>query len=284
MLKNGKNKMINIITMAGRGKRFFEQGYMLPKPLIPIDGEPMIWRVIDCLPKAEKWIFVVRQEHIDNYSIDKVIKQKISDAIVTVDKDLLGGASIFCAEKYIPDNEDVLIAGCDMGFIYNKDKFEKLKNNLKYDCILWTFTKDKRITANPNAWGYAILNKDKLTIEDMSIKVPISKNPQEDHVVAATFWIRSKKNLYEAIRLMIKKEIKTNNEYYLDNLPLAFKQLKKTSCIFDVDLVIGWGTPQEFHEFEKIQYFYNFKSLKELNLSDMEVSLWEKYFNEVSKK
>lgn len=270
--------------MAGRGKRFSEQGYTLPKPLIPINGEPMIWKVIDCLPPADKWIFVVRQEHIDDFSIDKSIKKKIPDAIITVDKDLLGGASIFCAEEFIPEGEEVFIAGCDMGFIYDKSKFEELKKNSEYDCVLWTFTKDLRISANPKAWGYAVLGEDGLTIKDMSVKIPLSEDPYNDHVVAATFWIRSKEALYEAIRLMIKKEIKTNNEYYLDNLPLAFNQLNKKSCIFDVDLLIGWGTPQEFHEFEKLQYFYDFKSLAELNLSENEIHLWEKYFNEISRK
>ena len=271
--------MINLVTMAGRGKRFSEQGYTLPKPLIPINGEPMIWKVIDCLPKARKWIFVVRQEHIDDFSIDKAIKAKIPDAIITVDKDLLGGASIFCAEQYIPDDEEVFIAGCDMGFVYDENKLEDLKSS-EFDCILWTFTKDKRISDNPKAWGYAVLEEDNLTIKDMSVKIPISENPFNDHVVAATFWIRSKKILYEAIRTMINNNIKTNNEYYLDNLPLALKLLNRKSCIFDVELLIGWGTPLEFHEFEKLDYFFKFKNLKDLNLSEKETKLWEQYFNE----
>lgn len=272
--------MINLITMAGRGKRFSEQGYLLPKPLIPIDGQPMIWKVIDGLPKASRWIFVVRQEHIDDFAIDKVIKEKIPDAIITVDKDLLGGASIFCAEEYIPDDEEVFIAGCDMGFVYDSNKFEEFKNNKNFDCILWTFTKDKRISDNPEAWGYAVLDSDNLTINNMSVKIPISNYPYNDHVVAATFWLRSKKVLYDAIRTMIKENIKTNNEFYLDNLPLALKLLNKKSCIFDVDLLIGWGTPQEFHEFEKLEYFFKFKNLRDLNLKDNETKLWEKYFNE----
>lgn len=273
--------MINLITMAGKGKRFSEQGYLLPKPLIPIDGKPMIWKVIDCLPKADKWIFVVRQEHIDEFSIDRVIKEKIPDAIITVDKDLLGGASIFCAEQYIPDGEEVFIAGCDMGFIYNENKFNEMKNQ-DFDCILWTFTKDKRISANPKSWGYAVLEDDGKTIKNMSVKIPISNNPENDHVVAATFWIKSKELLYEAIRIMIKNEIKTNNEYYLDNLPLAFKILSKKSAIFDVDLLIGWGTPQEFHEFEKISFMNDFRNLSELGFNENEIKLWRKYFEKSS--
>ena len=269
--------MINLVTMAGKGKRFSDEGYLLPKPLIQIDGEPMIWKVIDCLPKASKWIFIVRQEHIDDYSIDKVIKEKIPGAIITVDKDLLGGASIFCAEKHIPEGEEIFIAGCDMGFIYNSEKLEKLKKE-KYDCILWTFTQDKRISGSPRSWGYAILEEDNKTIKDMSVKIPISPKPFEDHAVAATFWIQSKGILYQAIRKMIEEDIKINNEYYLDNLPLAMNRLQRKSCIFDVDLLIGWGTPEEVHEFEALSFLARFSNLDLSELPENKKHLWKEYF------
>ena len=149
--------MANLITMAGRGKRFSDLGFELPKPLITTMGEPMVHKIIECLPPSDKWIFVVRQEHIDDYHIDKVIKEKIPNAIITVDKDLLGGASIFCAEQYMDDDEEVFIAGCDMGFVYDKQKYDALKKDKTYDCLLWTFTKDPRIPANPKAWGYTVL-------------------------------------------------------------------------------------------------------------------------------
>ncbi len=268
--------------MAGQGKRFSEQGYNLPKPLISVDGQPMIWRVIDCLPKAEKWIFVVRQEHIDNFEIDKIIKKKIPEAIITVDKDLLGGASILCAEKYVPNGKEVFIAGCDMGFLYNKEEFEKLKHS-GYDCLLWTFTKDKRISNNPKSWGYAILEEDYRTIRGMSVKIPVSGNPFEDHAVAATFWIKSKEILYQALKIMFKENIKTNNEYYLDNLPLALKFLGKKSGIFDVNFLIGWGTPEELKEFEKISFLYDSGGLRSSNLPGNELNNWEKYFKNVWK-
>ena len=33
--------MGNLVSMAGRGKRFTEQGYKLPKPLIPVMNQPI---------------------------------------------------------------------------------------------------------------------------------------------------------------------------------------------------------------------------------------------------
>ena len=50
--------------MAGAGKRFQEEGYTLPKPLILVDNKPMIVEACNSLPQAEEWIFVCRQEHL----------------------------------------------------------------------------------------------------------------------------------------------------------------------------------------------------------------------------
>ena len=276
--------MANLISMAGRGTRFSSQGYMLPKPLIHVDGEPMIYRVIDSLPKSDKWVFVVRQEHIDDYKIDEVIKKKIPNAIIDVDVDLIGGASIFCVEKYFDSDEEVFIAGCDNGYVFDEEKYEQLKQDTSNDCILWTFTKDKRLTDNPKAWGYTVLAEDGKTIKDMSVKIPVTDNPFNDHAVTATFYLKSAKLLYEAIRLMVEKEIKTNNEFYLDNLPVVLNMLSKKSVIFDVNLYVGWGTPAELHYFEKLVHFYGFKCSDKLELDSEEKCYWDKYFGEVHKE
>lgn len=53
--------------MAGRGRRFHEAGYVIPKPLIEIHGIPMIKLVVDNLtPRCEhRFILVAQREHID---------------------------------------------------------------------------------------------------------------------------------------------------------------------------------------------------------------------------
>ena len=51
--------------MAGEGIRFVNQGYRLPKPLIPINGMPMVVRAAKCLPKsADLWIFICKKNHL----------------------------------------------------------------------------------------------------------------------------------------------------------------------------------------------------------------------------
>ena len=42
--------MLIYVPMGGTGDRYLRYGYTEPKPLIPVDGKPMIERVLDCLP------------------------------------------------------------------------------------------------------------------------------------------------------------------------------------------------------------------------------------------
>ena len=49
-----------IIPMSGSGARFLQAGYQDPKPLIVIDGKPVIEHVCDLFPGNDKitcWIY-----------------------------------------------------------------------------------------------------------------------------------------------------------------------------------------------------------------------------------
>ncbi len=47
--------MLNVvIPMAGRGSRFADAGYEIPKPLPPIHGVPMIEVVVRNLPRTSR--------------------------------------------------------------------------------------------------------------------------------------------------------------------------------------------------------------------------------------
>ena len=70
--------MLNIVVpMAGRGSRFADAGYNLPKPLIPVHGRPMTEVVINNLRPSgvHRFIFLCLKEHIDCYGIDQNLRE-----------------------------------------------------------------------------------------------------------------------------------------------------------------------------------------------------------------
>ena len=64
------------MPMAGRGSRFFENGFVMPKPLIEINDRPFFYwatqsiaKFVDCADIT----FVVLEEHIRDHAIDREI-------------------------------------------------------------------------------------------------------------------------------------------------------------------------------------------------------------------
>lgn len=273
--------MANIIPLAGLGSRFSKEGYAVPKPLIQVSGVPMIVQVIRNLPPSDKWIFIVRQEHIADYNIDQIIKKEVPEAIIiAVNQTTLGQANTcLLAQGYLESNEPIFIAACDNSYVYNKERYNRLMARNDVDCIVWTFTQMKKMKIFPNTYGWVKLAEDNETITDMSVKVPVSKDPYHDHAVVATFHFKRSQDFIDAVNLMIKKNHRVNNEFYVDSVPTFMKQLNKNSIIFDVDQFICWGTPEELKEYEYWEKFFKedqeFKSAIE---EKEQYFFWKKYF------
>jgi hypothetical protein len=170
------------------------------------------------------------------------------------------------AMPYLNSQEEMFITACDNSFVYDKERFERLKK--ENDAIVWTFTKNKLLENTPNAWGWVKLDKDNLTIKDVSVKIPVSDKPYNDHAVVATFFFRHAEDFAKAYHLMAKEYYRINNEFYVDAIPIFLKKLGKKSIIFDVDLYVGWGKPTDLYEYQEKEYNINYNPapVNEINI------------------
>ena len=66
-------KMNVLIPMAGEGTSFKNAGYTFPKPLIDVYGKPMIQLVVENLNTEGNFIFLVKKEHYDKYSLHHLL-------------------------------------------------------------------------------------------------------------------------------------------------------------------------------------------------------------------
>lgn len=266
--------MANIIPLAGNGLRFSKAGYTLPKPLIPVSGKAMIERVIESLPSSDKWIFIIREEHKERFAVDRLIKRKIPDAIVIVDPNPRGqAASCALALRHLEPDESMFVAACDNGFLYDAEKYKALLDDATIDSIIWTFTKHESLVIKPESWGWVKTKEDGVTIEDVSVKVPISDDPFNDHAIVATFFFRRAKDFKAAYELMIRDDYRINGELYIDPMPIFYDKLDKKSVLFDVDLYIGWGKPEDLYLYQEWEY----KVRMDLGKDDSNFHKWQKF-------
>lgn len=75
-----------LIPMAGAGSRFEKAGYTFPKPLIEVNGKPMIQTVVENLNIDAKHVFIVQKEHYEKYNLQYLLNLISPDCeIVQVD-------------------------------------------------------------------------------------------------------------------------------------------------------------------------------------------------------
>lgn len=110
--------MLNIVVpMAGRGSRFSDAGYVLPKPLIEVHGVPMIELVIANLTPSlpHRFHFLIQRAHDDVHGLAARLQEWAPGATVTaIDGVTEGAACTVLLVRDLIDNDDpLMIANCD---------------------------------------------------------------------------------------------------------------------------------------------------------------------------
>ena len=102
-----------VVPAAGDARRFVEQGYTVPKPMVEIDNKPLIkWATdsIDFLTENDQFIFLVRQSHIQDYGIDRILHQlyPVGSEIIAIEATTEGAAcTALLAKGFIDSTVDL---------------------------------------------------------------------------------------------------------------------------------------------------------------------------------
>lgn len=249
---------INLIPLAGLGSRFSKEGYTDPKPLISVSGKPMIIQAANCMPKAPRNIFVCLEEHLAKYPLESAIKKEYPDSkLVPLNKTTEGQA---CTCEVGLENEDpdspLLIAACDNGMLYNKEKYRALLNDESVDAIAWSFRNHPSSERNPQMYGW-IKTDENDTVTGVSVKKAISNTPRKDHAIIGTFYFRKSSYFTKALSRMYEKNTRVNGEFYVDSCLNELVAMNLNVKVFEIDHYIGWGTPNDYKTFMYWQSFFH---------------------------
>jgi len=253
-----KHKSINLIPMAGRGKRFIDEGYANPKPLIEISGKPMVIQAVCRMPKSEKKIFVCLKEHLEKYVLEQKIKEVYPDAEIKAITTLTSGQARTCEIGL--ENEDLdsslLIWSCDNSPLWDKEKYRHLTDNAYTDAIVWSFRHCLSGKRNPCMYGWIKVDNND-NVAGVSVKKTISDNPYNDHAIVGNFYFKKAEYFIRALKNIYKKDIRINNEFYVDSCINELVEMGLTVRVFEVENYVSWGTPDEVRTYEYWQSFFH---------------------------
>ncbi|MBT3980010.1 MAG: hypothetical protein HOE90_01580 [Bacteriovoracaceae bacterium] len=246
-----------VIPMAGRGSRFAVENYTDPKPLIDVSGYPMIVQALNYLPKTDDYQFLCLGEHLDQYPLQKTLEERYSNCkIIRVDE-VTQGQACTCelAIKDIDSDTSVLIGACDNGMLWNTKKMESLVSDEGVDAICFTFRNHPSSSQNPQMYGWVKTSGE--TITGVSVKVPISDKPENDHAIVGAFWFRRARDFMACLNDLYKNNERVNTEFYVDSLMGVIAKMGKNAKVMEVDDYICWGTPNDLKSYQYWQSFFH---------------------------
>jgi beta-phosphoglucomutase-like phosphatase (HAD superfamily)/dTDP-glucose pyrophosphorylase len=235
-----RDKKLNVlIPMAGAGSRFAQAGYTFPKPLIEVRGKPMIQVVVENLNIEANYIFLVQKEHYETYNL-KYLLNLIAPGckIVQVDGLTEGAACTTLLAKEHIDNDAPLVMA-------NSDQFVEWNSN---ECM-YAFSADSidggilTFKATHPKWSYAKLDEDGFVSEVAEKKV-IS-----DEATVGIYYWRHGSDYVKYAEQMIKKDIRTNNEFYVCPVFNEAVGDGKKVRVKNIEKMWGIGTPEDLNYF-----------------------------------
>ena len=91
-------------------------------------------------------------------------------------------------------------------------------------------------------------------IKRVSVKKPFN-DINNKYAIIGTMLFKKSKYFKEGLNYIYKNNIKTNNEYYVDNMIEPLINMGYKCKIFNVDNYLCWGTPNDYKTYN---YWFNY--------------------------
>lgn len=250
--KHAYHKGSTLIPMAGLGSRFANEGYSLPKPLIPVSRKPMVVQATEDLPRSDHYVFVLRRDMPGAETVTEKLKNYYKNITIvwldTLTEGQACSAEIGVEQGKISPQEPLTIGACDNGALYRAEAFETLMQDPNVDVIVWAARGYTNASRHPHMYGWIDCNEQG-EISKISVKKPLH-NPANDPIVIGTFTFKRAEDFIRAAKKMVAREGRINGEYYIDECINDAIQLGLKCKIFIVDSYLCWGTPNDLRTFE----------------------------------
>jgi len=235
-----KNEKLNVlIPMAGAGSRFEIAGYTFPKPLIDVNGKPMIQVVVDNLNLDANFIYVVQKSHRQKYNLDTLLNLITPNCtIIEVDGLTEGAACTALMAKDLINNDNPLFfANSDQYVEWNSNEFMYKMQETNFDGGIVTFK-----STHPK-WSFVKLD------ENNFASMVAEKNPISDLATVGYYFWKNGSDFVKYAEQMINNNIRVNNEFYV--CPVFNEAINdgKKIITFNASKMWGIGTPEDLDLF-----------------------------------
>lgn len=232
------SKIHLVMPMGGAGSRFFKNGFVMPKPLIEINGKPFFYwatKSIANYAETKDITFVVLKEHISKFEIDKKIKEYFPDAKIFVIPKVLDGAVLTCMAGVEEMNDDlpIIFNDCDHAFLCSEFySYSKVGDLAAYDAALLSFE-----SSDPK---YSFLEMD----ESGYVTRTVEKQAISNYAICGAYYFKNKSIFLESATKYLEKC--QYSEYFVSGVYNIMADENMKIANFMCDTHLSFGTPDEY--------------------------------------
>jgi len=216
--------------MAGRGSRLRPHSLTVPKPLIPVAGQPIVHRLVKDIAKVLKQpideiAFVLGDAAWFGDNVVKSLEQLATNlgakaSIYRQDKPLGTGHAIMCAEPSLSGPAVVAYADTLIRAEFDLDA--------EADSVIWT----KKVE-NPEAYGVVKLNEK----EEITKLVEKPERFVSDQAVIGIYYFKDILVLKQKLQEVLDENIMNGGEYQIND---GIKRMMAEGRVFKTGTVDEW--------------------------------------------
>ncbi|MBM4318087.1 MAG: hypothetical protein FJ116_11500 [Deltaproteobacteria bacterium] len=240
-----------LIPMSGQGNRYREAGYTQPKPLIPVNGVPMISRLLENFPESWKTVFVMAENHRNTELPAVLSKERPQAKQIFIEKHTQGPsfAALKGLEVLDPD-APVLLSYCDYAMVWDSARFARFVEESQCEACVISYRGYHAHYRSSLQYAYSRLEGERVV--EVKEKGSFTSNRENEFASSGGYYFKSGKLLKEAIEFQIAQNLQLNGEFYssLTVEALLRKNPKSHVRVFEIPGFFQWGTPEDLQIFE----------------------------------
>lgn len=240
-----------LVPMSGQGRRYVAAGYTQPKPLIPVNGTPMITRLLQKMPSHWPCHFVLAQNHRQTELPSLLIHLRPNASLDFVEPHSLGpGHAIAAALPLLDDESPILISYCDYGMVWDPIEFEKFVLVSGCDACVISYRGFHAHFLNSTKYAYSRMEGE--CVVEVREKGSFTDRPQNEFASAGAYYFKDKRLLKKALDYQFEYQLQVNGEYYTSLTVEALLRADPSADVrvFEIPAFFQWGTPEDLRHFE----------------------------------
>ncbi len=244
-----------IIPMTGYGSRFAAAGYQELKPLIRVQGIPMLAWIVQGMYAGEgDFLFICRQEHLDtDPGMEPLLKQIAPNAEIYAVKDWIKKGPVFDvlqAASRILDEEPCIINYCDFYMTWDWNKFQDEVTKRGCDGCVPCYTGFHPHLLIENNYYASCLTDENDNLIEIREKYSFTNDKTKAKHSPGTYYFRSGRILKKYCQKLVDADESLHGEFYA-SLPYNYmvRDGLKVWAPANVKQFCQWGTPQDLQDY-----------------------------------